>query len=148
MERQHPYSEWSRRSILMQAYAQYEANNYEDAIADADRFIQHTVTGCTRMKTLIDDLLTYSRSGRSGELTGAVDCGELVREVLGYLVQLTGPLSAGDRARPGVPHRPVGPVASRGEPRAGDRARHRRAVVRHLGRIAERTARVRVASCP
>ena len=39
VERQHPYSEWSRRSILMQAYAQYEANNYEDAISDADRFI-------------------------------------------------------------------------------------------------------------
>jgi outer membrane protein assembly factor BamD len=40
VERQHPYSEWSRRSILMQAYAHYEANQYEDAISDADRFIQ------------------------------------------------------------------------------------------------------------
>ncbi len=40
VERQHPYSEWSRRSILMQAYAHYEANQYEEAIADADRFIQ------------------------------------------------------------------------------------------------------------
>jgi outer membrane protein assembly factor BamD len=39
VERQHPYSEWSRRSILMQAFAHYEANNYEEAIADADRFI-------------------------------------------------------------------------------------------------------------
>jgi outer membrane protein assembly factor BamD len=39
VERQHPYSEWSRRSILMEAFAQYEANNYEDAIAAADRFI-------------------------------------------------------------------------------------------------------------
>jgi outer membrane protein assembly factor BamD len=40
VERQHPYSEWSRRAILMQAYAHYEANQYEDAVADADRFIQ------------------------------------------------------------------------------------------------------------
>ena len=40
VERQHPYSEWSRRSILMQAYAHYQANEYDEAIADADRFIQ------------------------------------------------------------------------------------------------------------
>jgi outer membrane protein assembly factor BamD len=40
VERQHPYSEWSRRAILMQAYAHYEANQYEDAISDSDRFIQ------------------------------------------------------------------------------------------------------------
>jgi outer membrane protein assembly factor BamD len=39
VERQHPYSEWSRRSILMEAFAHYEANQYEDAIAAADRFI-------------------------------------------------------------------------------------------------------------
>ncbi|HEY7852816.1 MAG TPA: outer membrane protein assembly factor BamD [Caulobacteraceae bacterium] len=39
VERQHPYSEWSRRSILMGAYAHYEANAYAEAIADADRFI-------------------------------------------------------------------------------------------------------------
>ena len=40
VERQHPYSEWSRRAILMQAFAHYEANNYDEAIADSDRFIQ------------------------------------------------------------------------------------------------------------
>jgi len=39
VERQHPYSEWSRRAILMTAYAHYEANDYPDAIADAERFI-------------------------------------------------------------------------------------------------------------
>ncbi|WP_091742629.1 outer membrane protein assembly factor BamD [Phenylobacterium immobile] len=39
VERQHPYSEWSRRSILMQAFAHYESNDYPEAIADADRFI-------------------------------------------------------------------------------------------------------------
>jgi outer membrane protein assembly factor BamD len=40
VERQHPYSEWSRRAILMQAYAHYESNDYAEAIGDADRFIQ------------------------------------------------------------------------------------------------------------
>ena len=39
VERQHPYSEWSRRSILMTAYAHYQANDYAEAIADADQFI-------------------------------------------------------------------------------------------------------------
>jgi outer membrane protein assembly factor BamD len=40
VERQHPYSEWSRRAIMMQAYAHYQANDYPEAVADADRFIQ------------------------------------------------------------------------------------------------------------
>ena len=39
VERQHPYSEWARRSILMEAYAYYEANKYDDAISAADRFV-------------------------------------------------------------------------------------------------------------
>lgn len=39
VERQHPYSEWSRRSILMTGYAHYMGNQYADAIGDADRFI-------------------------------------------------------------------------------------------------------------
>jgi outer membrane protein assembly factor BamD len=40
VERQHPYSEWSRRAILMTVYARYEAGDYAEAIAAADRFIQ------------------------------------------------------------------------------------------------------------
>ncbi|SFJ80094.1 outer membrane protein assembly factor BamD [Caulobacter sp. UNC279MFTsu5.1] len=39
VERQHPYSEWSRRSILMTGYAHYMGNQYNEAISDADRFI-------------------------------------------------------------------------------------------------------------
>jgi outer membrane protein assembly factor BamD len=39
VERQYPYSEWSRRAILMTAYAHYAANDYDDAREDADRFI-------------------------------------------------------------------------------------------------------------
>jgi outer membrane protein assembly factor BamD len=38
VDRQHPYSEWARRSLLMTAYAKYQQNKYEDAIADAQRF--------------------------------------------------------------------------------------------------------------
>lgn len=39
VERQHPYSVWARRAILMTAYAHYQANDYAEAIADADRFL-------------------------------------------------------------------------------------------------------------
>jgi outer membrane protein assembly factor BamD len=39
VERQHPYSEWARRSILMTAYAHYMANDYTDAIQDSDQFV-------------------------------------------------------------------------------------------------------------
>lgn len=40
VERQHPYSEWARRAILMQIYAHYQDGKYIDAIAASDRFIQ------------------------------------------------------------------------------------------------------------
>jgi outer membrane protein assembly factor BamD len=40
VERQHPYSEWARRSILMTAFAHYRTGAYADAIDDADRFMQ------------------------------------------------------------------------------------------------------------
>ncbi|MFN7303232.1 MAG: outer membrane protein assembly factor BamD [Phenylobacterium sp.] len=39
VERQHPYSEWSRRAILMTAYANYQASRYVEAIGDAERFL-------------------------------------------------------------------------------------------------------------
>ncbi|MEE1556202.1 MAG: outer membrane protein assembly factor BamD [Alphaproteobacteria bacterium] len=40
VERQHPYSVWARKSQLMAAYAQYEINNYDEAIFAAQRFLQ------------------------------------------------------------------------------------------------------------
>ena len=39
VERQHPYSSWARRAMLMEAYAHYQANDYDEAIADAQRFV-------------------------------------------------------------------------------------------------------------
>lgn len=39
VERQHPYSAWATRAILMQAYVQYTRNAYDDAIAASNRFI-------------------------------------------------------------------------------------------------------------
>ncbi|AFK56842.1 outer membrane protein assembly factor BamD [Tistrella mobilis] len=39
VERQHPYSTWATEAQLMAAYSYYQANQYEDAIATAQRFI-------------------------------------------------------------------------------------------------------------
>jgi len=39
VERQHPYSIWARRSMLMAAYANYQARKYNDAIDVAQRYI-------------------------------------------------------------------------------------------------------------
>ena len=40
VERQHPYSSWATKAQLMSAYAHYRANEYDEAIASADRFIE------------------------------------------------------------------------------------------------------------
>ncbi|MBL8531322.1 MAG: outer membrane protein assembly factor BamD [Hyphomonadaceae bacterium] len=39
VERQHPYSSWARRAMLMEAYAHYQANQYDESIEDAQRFL-------------------------------------------------------------------------------------------------------------
>ncbi|MEE4208769.1 MAG: outer membrane protein assembly factor BamD [Parvularcula sp.] len=39
VERQHPYSAWARRAMLMTAYAEYLTNDYEAAIESIDRFL-------------------------------------------------------------------------------------------------------------
>lgn len=39
VERQHPYSEWARRSTLMSAFAAYQSRRYDDAISTAQRYI-------------------------------------------------------------------------------------------------------------
>jgi outer membrane protein assembly factor BamD len=39
VERQHPYSIWARRAMLMSAFCYYQANKYTDATNTADQFI-------------------------------------------------------------------------------------------------------------
>jgi len=39
VERQHPYSVWATKAQIMAAYARYQANEYEAAVAAADRYI-------------------------------------------------------------------------------------------------------------
>lgn len=40
VERQHPYSQWATRAQLQEAYAQYQALDYDSAIGALDQFIQ------------------------------------------------------------------------------------------------------------
>ena len=39
VDRQHPYSEWARKSLIMTAYAYYEGKNYDEAISAAKRYV-------------------------------------------------------------------------------------------------------------
>ena len=39
VERQHPYSAWARRAMLMKAFSYYQGNDYEEAIEALDQFI-------------------------------------------------------------------------------------------------------------
>src|SRR5689334_4671292 len=39
VDRQHPYSEWARKSLIMSAYAYYEARAYDDSVTAARRYI-------------------------------------------------------------------------------------------------------------
>jgi outer membrane protein assembly factor BamD len=39
VDRQHPYSDWARKSLLMTAYAYYEAKNFEECITASKRYI-------------------------------------------------------------------------------------------------------------
>jgi len=39
VDRQHPYSDWARKSLLMSAYAFYKASDYDSCIGAATRYV-------------------------------------------------------------------------------------------------------------
>jgi outer membrane protein assembly factor BamD len=39
VERQHPYSDWARKALIMVAYAHYEAKEYDESVLAARRFV-------------------------------------------------------------------------------------------------------------
>jgi outer membrane protein assembly factor BamD len=39
VDRQHPYSEWARKALIMSAYAHYEGTEYEDSVTAAKRYV-------------------------------------------------------------------------------------------------------------
>ena len=59
------------------------AKRYEGQLdAQADEYIRFAVEGVHRMRELIDDLLAYSRVGRTDQSLEAVDTGVLVAQIL------------------------------------------------------------------
>src|SRR5438045_7633607 len=39
VDRQHPYSEWARKALIMSAYAHYEGLQYDDSVTAAKRYV-------------------------------------------------------------------------------------------------------------
>jgi signal transduction histidine kinase len=66
---------------MVGSYTQLLAKRYKGRLdSDADEFINYAVDGVVRMKTLINDLLDYSRVGTRGKELSATDC----EDVLAY----------------------------------------------------------------
>ncbi|MEG4282736.1 ATP-binding protein [Microcoleus sp. A006_D1] len=65
------------------SYAQLLEKRYKDQLdSQAIKFIGNIVQGCTRMQILIDDLLEYSRVGRSGKPFQMTDCNHAVQQAI------------------------------------------------------------------
>ncbi len=68
---------------MVSSYVEILAEEYSGRFdADADRFIGYVVDGATRMRGLIDDLLTYSRVGTQGKPFDTIDCNIVMERVL------------------------------------------------------------------
>jgi signal transduction histidine kinase len=68
------------------SFAQLLEKRYQDRLdSQANKFIGNIVQGCTRMQTLIDDLLEYSRVGRSRKPFQPIDCNQVVEQAVANL---------------------------------------------------------------
>ncbi len=68
---------------MIASYTQLLARRYQDRLdADAKEFIQYAVDGVTRMQTLINDLLSYSRVGTKGKAFEPTDCNGVLQRAL------------------------------------------------------------------
>lgn len=68
---------------MVSSYVQILAEDYSGRLdQNAERFIGYVVDGATRMKVLIDDLLTFSRVGTQGRPFDAADCNYIIEQVL------------------------------------------------------------------
>jgi light-regulated signal transduction histidine kinase (bacteriophytochrome) len=74
---------------MVGSYTQLLSKRYKGKLdADADEFINFAVDGVVRMKTLINDLLDYSRVGTRGKELSPADCEEVLEYTLVNLQRL------------------------------------------------------------
>ncbi|MEM7770399.1 MAG: PAS domain S-box protein [Cyanobacteria bacterium P01_A01_bin.37] len=67
----------------IRSYSELFAKRYAEHLDDrADRYIGYIVNGVSRMNTLINDLLTYSRLGRGDVTYNLVDLNQLIHHVI------------------------------------------------------------------
>jgi PAS domain S-box-containing protein len=71
---------------MITSYLELLERRYKGQLDErADKFIAYAVDGATRMQTLINDLLSYSRVGTSARDWTSVDCEKIVQNVLSNL---------------------------------------------------------------
>jgi PAS domain S-box-containing protein len=71
---------------MITSYLELLERRYKGQLDErADKFIAYAVDGATRMQTLINDLLSYSRVGTSTQDWKTVDCEKIVQNVLSNL---------------------------------------------------------------
>jgi signal transduction histidine kinase len=64
---------------MVAIYTQLLAERYRGKLdAEADKYIHYAVDGATRMQTLVQDLLAFSRVGRQGREFTLVDCDAVI----------------------------------------------------------------------
>jgi PAS domain S-box-containing protein len=86
---------------VVSGHVELLARRYQGQLdEDADRYIEFAVNGCVRMRTLIEDLLTFSRAGREEDGSGSeseresVDLQVVTSEALTSLGTLIGETGA------------------------------------------------------
>jgi PAS domain S-box-containing protein len=68
---------------MVASYTQLLAKRYEGRLdPDADEFIGYAVDGCSRMQSLIQDLLAYSRAGTEGKALQEISSEDILNEAL------------------------------------------------------------------
>ncbi len=79
---------------MIASYVQLLSRRYQDKLdEDANEFIHYAVDGATRMQSLINDLLMYSRVGTKGKELEPTDCNEVLAQAsanLKVLIDETG----------------------------------------------------------
>jgi signal transduction histidine kinase len=72
---------------MVASYTQLLSERYRGHMdSAADRYISYAVDGATRMQALLEDLLAFSRIGRSGAAPAPTDVNSAINEVLKNLV--------------------------------------------------------------